>query len=390
MTSKRLRILQVSASIAPVDGGPATGMLAINARLNGLGHDACIYTTSAGWAGSLVSSAGASFTHEGARIVMYPQHFPRKLKTSYPLNHSLAGAIANADVVHIHGLYFHPGSAAARAARRSSVPYVIQPHGTLEPYQRKTSVLRKATFDLLWGAEDLRHASAFVLASDSEKLHAVDIVGDRGRVIPLGADVGPGTSAPTWWKPDFEGKRLVIFVGRISAKKRLDLLIAAWQKVHHQHPDSCLLIAGPDDKHILARLLADMPKVARESVHPLGMVLGSDKGELFIRASLFVLPSENENFGVSVAESLSAHVPVIVSKNVALAEEVAAAGAGWVLTQNDEVTLSATLEAALGCNDLSLAVKRSRAAALGQQFSWDRTAAGLAALYKSLADSGPL
>ncbi len=89
-------------------------------------------------------------------------------------------------------------------------------------------------------------------------------------------------------------------------------------------------------------------------------------------ASLLVLPSHQENFGLCVMEALSHSVPVLVSPHVNLAEEIALANAGWIATV-DKDALATRLAEALG--DEEERARRGRAGKqLSQKYSWESAA----------------
>jgi glycosyltransferase involved in cell wall biosynthesis len=93
------------------------------------------------------------------------------------------------------------------------------------------------------------------------------------------------------------------------------------------HPEAVLVIAGPVDPDQL-HLFESLPP----GIERIGLVNGSKKAEILLSSGLFVLPSLNENFGVAVAEAMAYGLPVLVTDQVALAEQVRKYHAGEVLT----------------------------------------------------------
>ena len=99
-------------------------------------------------------------------------------------------------------------------------------------------------------------------------------------------------------------------------------------------------------------------------------------------ASLLVLPSHQENFGLCVMEALSHSVPVLVSPHVNLAEEIVLANAGWIATV-DKHALMARLTEAL--SDEEERARRGQAGKqLAQKYSWETAARSLVDLYREL------
>ena len=119
---------------------------------------------------------------------------------------------------------------------------------------------------------------------------------------------------------------------RIALKKRLDLCIIATRKLLDLGIDVKLTIAGTGDFQLMSQLinLIDNLKI-KHSVEFLGFIDGDQKHLCFQKSDIFLLPSENENFAVAVAEAISYQVPVVVSKNVAMKDFVLAQGVGEVI-----------------------------------------------------------
>ena len=207
------------------------------------------------------------------------------------------------DVVHLHGLYLFHDIAVWQSCRRHGIPYVIRPHGTLEPYQRRRHAGRKRVYDGIVGRRILRDAALVHFTTPAEARNAEDLVGPgRSFVAALGVEPyasGLLTDAPAWW-PD---GRVLGYMGRISHKKRVDVLVEALAQLPG---DVHLVIAGPDDERLQAGLevLAARRGIARR-VHFPGVLIGADKEWLLARATATGLASENENFAISVVESLS-------------------------------------------------------------------------------------
>jgi glycosyltransferase involved in cell wall biosynthesis len=120
----------------------------------------------------------------------------------------------------------------------------------------------------------------------------------------------------------------VLFLGRITYKKRVDLLLEAFRDVHREIPRARLIVAGPDDEALLPKLeqLSRRLGVDR-AVTFAGQVQGRQKRSLLDQADAFVLPSTSENFGIGVVEALAAGLPTVATPGVAIAREAAAEGA---------------------------------------------------------------
>ena len=129
--------------------------------------------------------------------------------------------------------------------------------------------------------------------------------------------------------PGLQGRPYLLFLGRLHPKKGCDLLLRAFAAQAEKLPDHHLVLAGPDPDRLgpALRALAAVLGIA-DRVHWPGMLHGAAKWGAVHGCDAFVLPSHGENFGVAVAEALSCGRPVILTRKVNIAAEVAAAGAG--------------------------------------------------------------
>ena len=157
------------------------------------------------------------------------------------------------DVLHIHSLYNFPGLIAAYFCRQLGIPYIVRPHGTLDPYHYRQRRMLKAPYEALFERRNLARAAAVHFTSD-EELRLAQRTGwsFRGVVLPLGVDLPPADSgaramADSLW-PHCKGRRIVLFLGRVDEKKGLDFLIPAFASLTDERPDLHLLVAEENDR----------------------------------------------------------------------------------------------------------------------------------------------
>ena len=254
-------------------------------------------------------------------------------KISLPFLRWITREVHQFDVVHIHALFSFTSVAAAWAARRSGVPYVIRPLGVLNAYgvAQRRPLLKRLSLRLIEGPL-LRDAAAVHFTSDSERDEALTLgVPLRAMVIPLAVTVAPVGIAQQFLqgKPMVAAAPRLLYLSRLDPKKNLEGLIRAVALLQAEGLRPALLVAGSGDPAYLLslKLLVQAQGVA-DQVHWLGQVSGQDKADLLAASNLFVLPSFSENFGIAVAEALASGLPCVVARGVALAADVAAAGAG--------------------------------------------------------------
>lgn len=252
----------------------------------------------------------------------------------------LAGALRSAihatDVVHIHGLWEQVQHEAARLATRSNKPYVISPHGMLDPWSLAQSRLRKRLY-LAWRLRrHLERAQALHFTTETER----DLTRPLGLhtpalVEPLGLHLEEYTPPSVRGQfrrthPQLADHPMLLFMGRLHPRKGIDLLLSAMADLEHRH--ARLVFAGPDTHGYRARAETQARQLGlSERVLFTGMLEKSEKLAALADADLFVLPSEHENFGIVVIEALAMDTPVLVSDRVALAPALRPAAVGAVL-----------------------------------------------------------
>ena len=257
---------------------------------------------------------------------------------------------ARFDAVIVNGLWQHHGFAVRRALRGTPTPYFVYTHGMLDPWFKRTYPLKHLKKSLYWRWGEyrvLRDARAVLFTCEEEKLlarqsfalyRANEVVVSLGTAGPTG-DAAAQEAAFLSRHPELRGKRLLLFLGRIHAKKGCDLLVEAFTKVAAAAPDLRLVMAGPDPSGLGVELArrADEAGAAGKIVWP-GMLTGDVKWGAFRAAEAFVLPSHQENFGIAVAEALACGLPALISDKVNIWREVTGDGAGLVGEDTGEGT----------------------------------------------------
>jgi glycosyltransferase involved in cell wall biosynthesis len=254
----------------------------------------------------------------------------------------LRGNVANYDAVVSHGLWQYHSFGTWRALRGGRVPYLVFPHGMLDPWFKRTYPLKHLKKWLYWPWAEyrvLRDAAAVLFTCEEERIQSArsfwlyrvnPVVVGFGIAEPEG-DATSQKEAFLSRFPALRGTRMLLFLGRIHPKKGCDLLVEAFARVAARDPALRLVMAGPDSVgmgHDLRRR-SERLGVAERILWP-GMLSGDEKWGAFRAAEAFVLPSHQENFGVAVVEAMACGTPVLVSDKVNIWREIDADGAGLV------------------------------------------------------------
>jgi len=397
---RRLRILHVSGGLGPNLGGPSRAAREMCAAIAARGHLVTLFSTNLNHRGTwsplrsprlLDVPTQMWLREDGYDLQYFPVRWPTRFSYAPSMVPAIRRAMADADVVHIHSLYLFTSLVAAREARRLGIPYVVRPHGTLDPYLRRRHRWRKAALDLAFQRRDLDLAAAIHYTSQEESDLARPL-GFRApsMVVPHGFDVSelrhlPAPSEYGRSHPALADADLVVFLGRITPKKGLDILLSAFATVAADHPRAMLVIAGPDDEGHGDKVRALVRHLRLEDrVHMPGMLLGREKLELLAAAQVWVLPSHSENFGVAVVEAMACGLPVVISDRIAIHDQVTNAGAGLVVGV-DSGEVARAIASLLDNPAMRRRLGKAAARLAREQFSWDAAAAELERVYLSIA-----
>lgn len=240
------------------------------------------------------------------------------------------------DVMHLHALWEQIHHSAARYCYRHSQPYLIAPHGMLDPWCLGQSRLKKQLY-LSWRLrQNLSRATALHFTAETERRLTEPLgLATPTIVEPNGLDMSEFTDLPPAgsFRRRFAAvgdRPIVLFLSRLHPKKGLNLLIPAFARA--ETGAAVLVIAGPADDDYRGQVEAMIREQGlMDRAILTGMLYGSQRLEAMIDADLFVLPSYQENFGIVVAESLACGTPVIISDQVNICDEIMASSVGTVV-----------------------------------------------------------
>ena len=326
-------LLHVITSMDPVHGGPPEGIRQMSKALVNMGHSIEV---------ACLECAGSSGTNDSSLKVHAVGPAVGKYQYCRSLIPWLRANVGRFDCVIAHDIWQYPCFATWRALRRSATPYFVYTHGMLDPWFRNTyplKHLKKAVYWRVGGHKVLRDARAVFFTSEEEKRRA----GQSFRPYRCqGVTVGFGTTGTTGNPvelrrafleafPELMGKKLVLYLGRITPKKGLDILIEAFARTIAKDIGYQLVIAGPDNpawRGVMERQASSL-SVARHMTWT-GLLTDDQKWGAFYAADTFCLPSHQENFALGVAEALACGLPVLISNKVNIWREIDSARAGFV------------------------------------------------------------
>ncbi|WP_424211695.1 glycosyltransferase [Streptomyces sp. BI20] len=301
-------------------GGPVRVALNLAKGLRERGHEAALVALGEGFGDPMPTSV------EGVPAKLFPARRLLPLGFSGMTSPALLAAagrlVRDADLVHVHLARDLVTLPVALAALRAGTPLVLQTHGMVDPSDKALAKL----LDALAVRRVLRGAGAvlYLTPHEREGLDAVVGAGGLASAVRLVNGV-PGQAGP---RPEPSGAPRILYAARLQARKRPVDFVDAAPAVLAEHPDAHFVLAGPDEGETAA---------ARARIAELGLAdaftvpgaLGSERVlEELRRAHVYVLPSVDEPFPMSVLEALSVGVPTVVTHSNGLARPIAEAGAG--------------------------------------------------------------
>jgi glycosyltransferase involved in cell wall biosynthesis len=398
-----MRILNITQSYAPFFefGGPPVKVKALAEGLAQKGHTVTVLTSDWGLDKRLaefpseISAQPNPFGRKreinGVTAIYLPNWFHYRAASWNPaLPRYLRARLQNFDVVHIFGLYDLLGPRAAAACRKRKIPYVLEPIGMFVPIIR--NIFLKRIYHQFWGRQLFAGAAAVIATSEQEQseLEAGGIPREKIILRRNGVEIPKTLPAAGAFRASLQippQSRLILFLGRLSQKKSPGLLLRAFADILPNRviaqQDLHLAFVGPDEADMLGRLQKISEELGvTQRVHFVKPLSGEKKWAAYRDADIFVLPSQNENFGNTAAEAVAAGTPVIVTDQCGIAPLLA--DVAGIVVPHDQQQLAAALRSLLENSSLYAQLQEGcRTATL--RLGWEQPIEQMEVLYARLA-----
>jgi len=387
-----MKILHVIASIAPRYGGPSNAVIRLCREIAKFGHEVTIFTTNMDGNENLDVPLDRPVEIDGFQVQYFPIRWPRYYGFSLPFGRALAKHISRFDIVHIHSIYNFHTLAASHYCRKFNVPYLIRPHGSLDPYLTGRHPVRKRIFTSLFLQRDLDHAAA-IHFNTQEEMQLTESIGIKapGVVVPGGINPSEFSHLPARGSfshkyPEVRDKKIVLFLSRINFKKGLDILARAFGEVAQKRKDVYLVLTGPDNEGYATKVRAWLREEGAlgRSLFT-GMLSGQEKLAALRDSDIFVLSSYTENFGIAVVEAMACGLPVVISNRVNIWREVNDAGAG-IVTNCESHEVAEAIMRLLDNRNLREEMGKRGKKLVEEKYTWPELAKQITQVYEQILE----
>lgn len=390
MNSMKLTVATNSLLPADKEGGPAHSNFYLAKALQNAGAQVWIVTTDRNGPQRLDVATDCWTEREGVPVYYSSTRDGAWIRSSSYAK-AVRDAVARSDVCIMSGIFWnYTGLVTSNACRKFEVPYLTMPRGLLSPWALRYKGFKKRVYWMLLAERIVRNSAALVALArqELEDIRAVHL-NVPTHIIPNGAFVEEMSSVDLEGSPGraAEGP-YILFLGRIHAKKGLDILMPAFERIAQTDPALSLVIAGTVDEgysRAFEGLLA--ANTARGRIRLVGNVSGVEKARWLAGASVFALTSYSEGLPVAVLEALSAGVPVVITPGCNL-PEVAAAEAG-IEVQADVASAAEALARLARDPDLRSKMGSNARKLAHERFSWDGVARRVIEVCQSVTTGRP-
>ncbi len=371
-----MRLCHIVPSLAERHGGPSKSVRALANHAVDAG--ATVELLATGVRGDSVTPA----PDDRAKIRLFRCVTPQWLTCSPTLRDYLVEVPA--DLIHHHSLWLLTLRYATEASRRHRAPLVISPRGMMNAWAWRHRRWRKRLAEKLIHPGALQHAAGWH-ATSAEEASDIHALGFRQPVCvaPNGVDLPDAAklaaARETWLElcPAARSRPVVLFYSRLHHKKRVRELIDAWLSI--PRGDWLLLIVGTAEEYTAEKLAAEVADLGHSE--NIRVFDGAGRPAPYAIASLFVLPSHSENFGLVIAEALAAGVPAVVTDTTPWSD-LTPNHAGWCVPWQE---FTPTLAQALLTPPAELkAMGQSGRQWVANEYSWSRAASLLHSFYRHL------
>ena len=369
-----LSVLLVHVWYWPHIGGGNQHVEHIARQLVARGHKATV------WCADIPEHDEKRFVRDGVDIIRLP---PKRVLGGIDPVVSIKDLDMNFDIVHLHDTLPVLIRRSVKRARKEKIPVVTTFHNDYIKTSLSGKILKRVRW-ALQGRRTLHASNARIALTPYYAKHL------KGRGVRKSIDVLPNgfepvtedAVRPSTLPADEKDRPLLVFVGRLSEQKGLDVLMDAWDSLCQQgEPNARLAIAGSGE---LNEWLDDRiaSSAYPQSIAKLGRVEDSEKRWLFEQAKGVLIPSRFEGLPTVLLEAMHAGAPTVMADVNDLGRLVTEPNAGLSVTPGDSDELVQAINALLEADENQLKTWSENGQEASKPYLWSNIVDDLLKVYK--------
>ena len=331
---------------------------------------------------------------ENYRIQYFPCWNRNDLIISYSMIKWLFFHVLDYDIIHSNTVFSPLISISNWICKLRQIPYIITPHGMLEPWSLSYKAWKKRLYFTLLEKPSFQTCRTIQVNSSSEA-NSIKSLGIKSPIVivPNGIHRQEFENLPDpdlFYQqfPHTRNKTLILFLGRIDPKKGLDLLAPAFNKVYNQFPQTHLIVAGPDTIGFLPTAKSYFTQAGcLEAVTFTGMLKGELKLSVLAAANIYIAPSYSEGFSMSVLEGMATGLPCVITTGCNF-PEAGMANAAKIVDINADDIADALIQLLQNADEAKKMGDRARQFIL-DNYTWDRIALKMVSVYEDIIFRSP-
>lgn len=330
--NRALRICHVAMSYWPAHGlgGPVVSDRNLDQELARLGAKVTVVTSDVGIPQQWLRSVNREYRSDGYRIRYLRARGGHRLAIGLRFLGRISVEVRRADVVRLSAVWNPPVYWAAICCMITRTPYIVSTRGTLYPETIQLGKAALKRFAIRMFVRPLLGFSGGIHVTVPSERESVLNVSKRLRVdkilllpniVEVDRKTAEGRESDELFPPMRLPEQYILFLGRITEKKRPALLARAFAVLALEFSELHLVFVGPIENGLAAQIRSLLGRAGLQNrLHFLGMIPNSQVGAIYRNASVFVLPSISENFGNAVVEAIICSTPVVVTPSVGCSE----------------------------------------------------------------------
>jgi glycosyltransferase involved in cell wall biosynthesis len=335
------------------------------------GNDVTLLSTVAPFTSAGPSGALADLVDTQVRLLGFPRSARLPYDTSLPLLAWLKANASQYDLVEVHGVFDFPALASASLAKRLGVPFLVHPHGSLDPFDLRKHRMLKTALGRSWLRHLLAASESIVVTTpkEGERLETFGaVVHAEPLPLPYLCAVTHGDGDAFRQRVGAGSRRVVLFLGRVDYKKGLSHLIDAAARLSKE--EIHFVIGGDTSSEYAQSLMRTVELRGLTSVSFLGHLEPAAKADALAGSDVLALVSDNENYGLVLVEAAHFGVPMLVSSEVYLSDELELLGAARIVGRDGD-SVATALREIFGQHKVIGQMRSAARRAAGSIFDWE-------------------